>query len=262
MTENLNTRFVKLEVDQRVALITMDNAPVNALSPEVIRELDLIIQAVKDNSKIDVVVLTGNGDKAFVAGADIKAMKDFTPQEAEEMAKHGQMVFQHIQDMYKVVICAINGLALGGGLELAMACDIRICSSTAKLGQPEINLGIIPGFGGTQRLPRLIGVAQAKELLLTGDMIDAERAYDLGLVNHITAPQDVLKVAKEMANKIASKGSESLHYIQKCVDKGVDMPLEEGLALEATSFGVIFGTPDKTEGINAFLEKRAPQFNK
>jgi enoyl-CoA hydratase len=162
--------------------------------------------------------------------------------------------------MEKATLCAINGLALGGGLELAMACDFRICSATAQMGQPEINLGIMPGFGGTQRLPRLIGMARAKQMLLTGNSIDAQRAYDYGLVNQVTPPEETLSVTLEIAKKIASKSLSALHYIQTCLNKGQHMSFSEALQLEATSFGVIFGTEDKTEGIQAFLEKRPPQF--
>lgn len=260
MSENLNTQFVKMNVDQGIALVTIAHPPVNSLSPQVVRELDLIFRSVSENNQIRVLVLTGEGEKIFVAGADIKSMQAMNPTEAEQMARDGQRAFHQLETMHPVTICALNGLALGGGLELAMACDLRVCSDRAKLGQPEINLGIIPGFGGTQRLTRLVGASRAKEMILTGDPIDAAQALQWGLVNQVVPATETLAKAMELATKLAAKAPIALHYANKCINRASQMELEDGLKYEAASFGVIFGTQDKTEGITAFLDKRTATF--
>ncbi|HEY9842258.1 MAG: enoyl-CoA hydratase-related protein [Candidatus Sericytochromatia bacterium] len=257
MQEN---QFVQVEYKERVALVTINHPPVNALSPQVISELDLVLKAIEANGDIGALVLTGAGPKIFVAGADIKAMSAMSPEQAEALAHNGQATLNRLEDMPKLAICAINGLALGGGLELAMACDMRICAENAKMGQPEINLGIIPGFGGTQRLPRIVGVGRAMQMLLTGDPIDAATAYAWGLVNSVHPGDQLLEAALQLAHTAASKAPVAVKLIQQSVYQGIDKPLHQGLLCEMQSFRKVFESEDKNEGISAFLEKRQPVF--
>ncbi|MGV3525360.1 MAG: enoyl-CoA hydratase-related protein [Candidatus Sericytochromatia bacterium] len=254
------TPFVQLELRERVALITLNHPPVNALSPAVIEQLDTVLTSVTQNSEIGAVVLTGHGPKVFVAGADIKAMSGMSAAEAEDLARNGQATLNKLADMPKLTICAINGLALGGGLELAMACDLRLAAEHAKMGQPEINLGIIPGFGGTQRLPRLIGSGHALEMLITGDPIDAATAQAWGLVNAVYPADQLLDKALELAHKAANKAPVAVKLIVEAVHAGLQESLSAGLKREVESFQRVFETEDKSEGIQAFLEKRPPQF--
>lgn len=255
-----NTEFVTLEQRGAVALVTINHPPVNSLSPQVVSELDSVFKIVQDSAAFKALVLTGAGPKIFVAGADIKAMANMSHQEAEALAQNGQAALNRLEHMPKLTICAINGLALGGGLELAMACDMRLAAPHAKMGQPEINLGIIPGFGGTQRLPRIIGIGRAMELLLTGDPISAELAERWGLVNSIVPAEELVSKALEIAAKAASKGPIATRLIQDAVYKGLGKTLIQGLRLEAEHFGEVFKTEDKDEGIKAFIEKRLPEF--
>jgi enoyl-CoA hydratase len=252
----LKQHFVKLEIQEKVAQITMDHPPVNSLSPAVIDELDEVLRHIQAQDQILAIVLTGAGPKIFVAGADIKAMSGMTPAEAQQLAETGQRTLNRLEEMAKLTICAINGLALGGGLELAMACDLRICAEHAKMGQPEINLGIIPGFGGTQRLPRIIGSARALEMLLSGDPINAQTAHAWGLVNHVTTAEELLPKALELAQKVASKAPVASRLIHQSVTEGLTKPLSQGLRLEIQNFQTVFASEDKNEGITAFVEKR------
>jgi enoyl-CoA hydratase/carnithine racemase len=252
---------VKVTVEDRVAVVTIDHRPVNALDRQTMQELDQMMEALRGDGSVKVAILTGAGSFAFVAGADIKEVSQLkSPQEAQEVAALGQAVFLKIQRLGKPVIAAINGACLGGGLELAMACHLRISGDRVRFGQPEINLGIIPGWGGTQRLRRLIGKAKATEWILTGDMVMAQDAHRLGLVNQVVPQDQVLKVARDVARKIAAKGAVAIRQALEAIEGGEDLPLEQGLAKEAAAFGAVAATEDSKEGIKAFLEKRQPQF--
>jgi enoyl-CoA hydratase len=207
-----------------------------------------------------IIILTGGGDKAFVAGADITAFTGLTRVTAEQFALSIQSILLKMEGSKKVMICAINGLALGGGCEVAMACDIRIASEKAKLGQPEVNLGVMPGAGGTQRLPRLVGKGRAMELVFTTDVISADEARAIGLVNRVVPPGSLLEEAKKMAKKILAKGPVAITLAKRAINEGLEMDLKEGLKLEAKLFGELFDTFDMREGVKAFLEKRPPRF--
>ena len=248
-------------VESGIAIVTINRPPVNALSRQVMQELEQALEAVRADQAVKVVILTGGGSFAFVAGADIKEISQLgSGQEAAQVAAQGQAVLMKIQRLGKPVIAAINGVCLGGGNEVAMACHLRVAGDRARFGQPEINLGIIPGFGGTQRLPRLIGTAKATELILTGDMITAQEAHRLGLVNQVVPQDQVLKVAKDLARKIASKGQVAVRAALQAIEDGRERPLNEGVANEAALFGRIAETDDCKEGVKAFLEKRQPKF--
>jgi len=252
---------VKVGVEDRVAIVTIDHRPVNALDRQTMQELKQVVDALREDATVKAVIVTGAGSLAFVAGADIKEVGQLrSPQEAQQVAAFGQAVFLSLQRLGKPVIAAINGVCLGGGLELAMACHLRISGDRARFGQPEINLGIIPGWGGTQRLPRLIGKAKATEWILTGDVVTAQEAHRLGLVNQVVPQDHVLKAAKDLARKIVSKGGVAVTEALKAIDTGLDQPLDAGLAKEADAFGRVAATEDSKEGVQAFLEKRQPQF--
>lgn len=231
----------------------------NALNNELLTELDQIFSDIKSNSS-KVIILTGAGDKAFVAGADIKELRNCDLESGREFSLFGQKVFNKIENCGKPVIAAINGYALGGGCELALACSIRIASSRAKFGQPEINLGVIPGYGGTQRFTKLVNSGRAAEYILTGDLFDAEEAFRIGLVNKISAPEDVLSEAKLLAKKIASKGQLAVKAVLSAIQANNLLNLEDGLKLEAELFANCCNTKDFKEGTSAFLEKREPNF--
>ncbi|MBP2636691.1 MAG: Crotonyl-CoA hydratase [Firmicutes bacterium] len=246
---------------QGIARITLNRPKaLNALNSELLSELNSLIDVIAADESVKVVILTGSGEKAFVAGADISEMQSKSAIEGRSFAKFGQQVFNKLENLPQPVIAAINGFALGGGCELAMACDIRIASVKAKFGQPEVGLGIIPGFGGTQRLPRLIGKGRAKELLFTADIINAQEAYRLGLVNNVTAPEELLSVAQAMAENIMAKAEYAVKLCKAAVNEGLDMDLDSGIAYEAEAFGICFATADQKEGMTAFVEKRKPAF--
>jgi enoyl-CoA hydratase len=209
---------------------------------------------------VRVLILTGSGEKAFVAGADINELAQQTPVNGKEFSLFGQAVFHMLETMGKPSICAINGFALGGGCELALCCSIRLAGKTAKLGQPEVKLGILPGYGGSQRMARLCGKGAAQELCLTGEMITAEEAQRIGLVNHVYEPAELLPAAEAMAKKIIEKAPLAVKYCMEAIERGMEMPLQEGLFLEATLFGLCCATEDMREGTKAFLEKRPAQF--
>ncbi len=232
----------------------------NALNRKTVEELREALTDAKNDEGVRVVILTGAGEKAFVAGADIGELSQQTPVNGKEFSLFGQGVFHLLETMGKPSICAINGFALGGGCELALTCSIRIASKTARLGQPEVKLGILPGYGGSQRLARLCGKGVAHELCLTGEMITAEEAQRIGLVNHIYEPAELLPAAEAMAKKIIANGPLAVKFTMEAIERGVEMPLEEGLFLEATLFGVACATEDMREGTKAFLEKRPAQF--
>src|SRR6476660_2164629 len=252
---------VKLEKKHAIAYVTIDRPKVlNALNMATMQELWQVFSDLRDDKQIRVVILTGGGEKAFVAGADINELAKNDPVEAKAYTHKGQATLDLIENLGKPVIGCINGFALGGGCEIAMACTMRLASENAKLGQPEVKLGIIPGYGGTQRLPRLVGTGLAMQMLLTGEMITAQEAHRIGLVNEVTAPADLIPRAEAIAQKIIANGPLAVQYAMEAVNKGMEMTLAEGLFLEATLFGVCCATEDKKEGTTAFLEKRAAQF--
>lgn len=248
------------EQDGGVVTITIDHPPLNVLSAQVGRELGEALDQIDDDPAASVVILTGSGDRAFAAGADIRELQRLSGSDAEEMTHRWHRLFRRIEGFRLPVIAAVNGVALGGGCELAMACDLRYASEKARFGQPEINLGLVPGWGGTQRLPRLIGRGRALELMMTGDMFDAAEAHRLGLVNRVTAPEDLMETVVELAGRMAAKGGVALASIKTCVNEGLDRGLDEALALEAREFGAVSSSEDKAEGIAAFLEKRPAAF--
>lgn len=248
------------EQDGGVVTITIDHPPLNVLSAQVGRELGEALDQIDDDPAASVVILTGSGDRAFAAGADIRELQRLSGSDAEEMTHRWHRLFRRIEGFKLPVIAAVNGVALGGGCELAMACDLRYASEKARFGQPEINLGLVPGWGGTQRLPRLIGRGRALELMMTGDMFDTAEAHRLGLVNRVTAPEDLMETVGELAGRMAAKGGVALASIKTCVNEGLDQGLDEALALEAREFGAVSSTEDKAEGIAAFLEKRPAAF--
>jgi enoyl-CoA hydratase len=250
-----------VDVEQGLATITINRPKaLNALNRETLEELFQAFSAVDNDAEVKVVILTGAGEKAFVAGADISQMQSLDALQARSFAQFGQMVLRTIENLSKPVIAAVNGFALGGGCELAMACDIRLASDNAKFGQPEVNLGVIPGFAGTQRLSRLIGKGRAKELVFTGDMIGAEEACRLGLVNKVLDQDHLLEAARKMAQKIASKGPLAVHLSKEIIDKGLEMDLDKASAYEAELFALCFASSDQKEGMQAFLDKRAAEF--
>lgn len=251
---------LSLTKEDKVAVLTMNRPNVlNALNTEVINELGSAIELLEKDDSVYVVILTGAG-KAFVAGADIAEMKDKTIQEARHFSQLGSQVFRKIELMSKPVIAAVNGYALGGGCELSMACDIIIASENAKFGQPEVGLGIIPGFAGTQRLSRIVGAKKAKELILTGRTIGAEEAERIGLVNKVVPQDQLLSSALEMAGSIASKGQIAVRYAKSAINRGLDTDMEKGNDIEADLFALCFANEDQKEGMAAFLEKRKAEF--
>ncbi len=252
---------VRIEINDGVAIITVDRPKVlNALNAHTVQEINQAFEQARNDESVKAVILTGGGEKAFVAGADIAELAKMTPITGKATAEKGQAVFASIEKFPKPVIAAINGFALGGGCELALACHIRIASEKAQIGLPEVTLGIIPGYGGTQRMARLLGKGKALELILTGDRIPAAEAERIGLVNKVVAPEELMNVAMEMAKKIASRGPLAVRAAIEAVMSGSEMPLDEGFFLEATLFGLLASTEDMKEGMGAFLEKRAANF--
>ena len=256
-----STERIKVAVEDRIGVVTIDHRPVNALDRATLEQLGQVADGLADDATVKVVVLTGAGSLAFVAGADLKEVSRLaSPKDAEAMAALGHAVFLKLQRLGKPVIAAINGVCLGGGLELAMSCHLRVSGDRARFGQPEVSLGIIPGWGGTQRLPRLIGKGKAVEWILTGEMYTAQEALRLGLVNQVVPQDQVLKAAKDLARKIAAKGGVAIAQALKAIEEGMDKPLADGLALEAILFTAVAQSEDSREGVNAYLEKRQPQF--
>jgi enoyl-CoA hydratase len=232
----------------------------NALNSEVFSELYQVFTEIGSDNEVKVVIITGAGDKAFVAGTDVTEMKSHSSLEIRDFARAARKVSEVIYNLGKPVIAAINGFALGGGLELALVCDLRICSENAKFGQPEINLGLIPGGGGTQRLTRLVGMTKAKELLFTGDMIDAQTAVNIGLVNKVVPAGKLMVEARALAQKLLGKGAVALRLAKLAINSGINMDLVSALDFEAECFAMCFATEDQKEGMNAFIEKRKPKF--
>lgn len=249
------------EVSEQIARVTFNRPNVlNALNRKTMDELGECLKKVRADDAIRVLILIGAGEKAFIAGADINELAQQTPVNGREFTLYGQEIIHRLETLGKPVIAAINGFALGGGCEVALACTLRIASRNAKLGQPEVKLGIIPGYGGSQRLPRLCGKGVAHELILTGEMITAEEALRVGLVNRVVEPGELLATAEAIAKKIIANAPVAVKYALEAVERGMEMPQEEGLHLEATLFGLCCATQDMREGTRAFLEKRPPKF--
>ena len=249
--------FVKVEQQGHVGILTIDRQEaLNALNSQVLSDLDAAIDEVAANDDIYVVILTGAG-RSFVAGADIGEMRDLTSISGKKFGVHGGSVFLKLENMAKPVIAAVNGFALGGGNELCMACDIRLASEKAKFGQPEVGLGITPGFAGTQPLPRIVGISKAMELILTAKVIGAAEAKAIGLVSEVYPPEELMPKAMELANAICANAQIAVQESKRCIRMGMQTDIATGSAFEAEAFGVCFGTEDQTEGMSAFLEKRA-----
>jgi enoyl-CoA hydratase len=258
----MSFQFLSFEPDtDGLALITIRRPEkLNALNQALISELGEAFQVAREDPSIKALILTGAGEKAFVAGADIGELAEVDAIEAERISRRGQEIFRALETLRKPSVAAINGFALGGGLELAMCCSIRIASPNAKLGQPEVKLGIVPGYGGSQRLPRLIGRGRALELLLSGDSIDAAEAYRIGLVNAIAAQSELIDTAKHWAAKVAANGPLAVALTMESVDCGLDGGIDTGLRFEAMAFGLTAASEDRREGTSAFLEKRKAVF--
>ncbi|GAB4531080.1 MAG: enoyl-CoA hydratase-related protein [Anaerolineae bacterium] len=258
MSDLQNARYT---VEDRVAIITLDHPPVNAFDSQTMKDLDAALDEALGDENVKVIIITGAGQMAFVAGADINEINQIKDAgHAEELLRAGHNVFKKIETSRKPVIAAINGICLGGGLEMAMACHIRVAGDRARIGQPEINLGIIPGWGGTQRLPRIVGPSKAAEMILTGDSITAQEAYRLGLVNKVVPMGDVLKEAKGIARKIAGKSAVAIGCAMEAIERGRHLPLAEALDVEIEQWRTLVESEDMREGVGAFLEKRQPQF--
>ncbi|MGN6186021.1 MAG: enoyl-CoA hydratase/isomerase family protein [Thermoanaerobaculia bacterium] len=253
---------VRTENKDGVLIITIDRPKVlNALNAQTVAEIGEAFEAARDDDSVKCVILTGAGEKAFVAGADINELAQMTPITGKAVAEKGQKVFRAIERFPKPVIAAVNGFALGGGCELALACHMRIASDKAQMGLPEVTLGIIPGYGGTQRMARLLGKGKALELILTGDRINATEAERIGLVNRVVPAEELMNTAETLARTIAKRGPLAVRAAIEAVMSGSEMPFEEGQFLEATLFGLLASTQDMKEGMSAFLEKRAAEFN-
>lgn len=253
---------ISLDKKEGWALLTIQRPKVmNALNQETLAELEQALDWIEQEKDIRALVVTGSGEKAFVAGADIKELKEIpSSAEAEQLAARGQALFSRIEEYAIPVIMAVNGFALGGGCELAMSGDILIAAETARFGQPEVNLGVLPGYGGTQRLARAVGKSTAKYLCLTGDMISAQEAYRLGLVQKVVPANELLQEVENLSVQLTTKAPKAMTYIKKAINRGVETDLSTGLDLEASYFGISFNTQDRVEGMDAFLEKRKPNF--
>lgn len=257
----MNYKNLLLDINEHIAVLTLNRPEkLNALNYETLTELQQAFNILKNDEQIFVVILTGSGEKAFVAGADISEINKLNLLDGKKFAEFGQSVFTMIEKFDKPVIAAVNGFALGGGCELALSCHIRLASENAKFGQPEVNLGIIPGYGGTQRLTRLINSGRAAELILTADMIDAAEALRIGLVNKVYSQSELQSKAYEMAVKIASKGQQAIRFALKSIKVVDEVSSHEGQNFEAAMFALCCGTEDFKEGTQAFLEKRKPSF--
>ena len=255
--------FKNLTLTERdgITTLTVDRPKkLNALNRETLAEIDRAIDVAADDDSVRAVIVTGAGDKAFVAGADIQELAQESATTGHLAARRGQEIFRKIETLGKPVVAAVNGFALGGGLELALACHLRVASETAKLGLPEVTLGVIPGYGGTQRLARLVGRGRALELILTGSHIDAAEAHRIGLVNRVVPAAELTSETETLVRKIIANGPLALRHALVAVDQGLDVALDQGMLLEATLFGILFGTGDLREGMTAFLEKRKAEF--
>lgn len=258
----MDFKTIIYEVKDSVAYITLNRPKaMNALNKQLLTELETVIDMLGEEENVKVVVLTGAGEKAFAAGADINELKDMSSADASKQAAWGNKIFTKLSKLPQPVIGAVNGYALGGGFELALACDIRFVSENAKLGLPEVGLGIMPGYGGTQRLSRLIGLGRAKELVFSAENIDAKEAYRLGIANKVFEQAELLNEVQAFTEKLLTKSSIGISTAKQTIENGYDMPLENALIYESSNFGVLFSEDHQTEGMEAFLEKRKPDFN-
>ena len=249
------------EISNHIAILTINRPEVlNAMNDEVVADLDATVESCIDDDKVGVIILTGAGEKAFVAGADIKKMQSMGSEAALEFGKAGQQMTLTIENSPKPVIAAINGFALGGGCEISLACHIRVASETATFGQPEVLLGILPGWGGTQRLPRIVGSGFANEIITTGRMVSAVEAKSMGLVNHVVPPDELMNKCMEIANQILKNGPNAIAKSLSCIQKRMGMSMEDGLQIEVENFSKLFATEEAKEGLSAFVEKRKPNF--
>ena len=257
----MNFETILIDKNEGIATITINRPQkLNALNKTTIFELHTALKSLENETNIQVIIITGSGEKAFVAGADIAEFANFSADEGQNLARKGQeMLFNFIENLTKPVIAAVNGFALGGGLELAMSCHFRIASDNAKMGLPEVSLGVIPGYGGTQRLPQLVGKGKAMELIMTAGMISANEAKDVGLVNHVTTQEELLSFTQKIAEKIMRNSPLAIAAAIKAVNANFDVE-KNGFDVEIQAFGNCFGTPDFIEGTSAFLEKRKPNF--
>ncbi len=256
-------KFININIENYIAVVTINRPEaLNAMSQVVIVELQDAVEKCVDNDEVGIIVITGSGEKSFVAGADIKAMQTMSGRQAIEFSREGQDMTMVIENSPKPVIAAINGFALGGGCEIALACDIRIAADNAKFSQPEVALGIIPGWGGTQRLPRLIGKGRAIELIAGGEMIGANEALRIGLVNHVVPQTELMEKVLLLAKSILKNGPAAVGAALKCIHEGYDKHLENGLDIELNAFAELFETDEQREGTTAFVEKRKPIFRK
>ena len=253
--------MVLYEQNGNVAYVTINRPEaLNALNGRVLKSLNSVLDLIKESDEISTVIIKGTGNKAFVAGADIKEMSDMSCMEARDFSKLGQEVFNKIENLPKAVIAAVNGFALGGGCELAMACDIRIATKKSKFALPELGLGVIPGFAGTQRLPRLVGKGIAKEMMFTSKQVTAEEAYRIGLVNEVVEEENLLNYCNEMAKTIGTKSKAAIGICKSSVNEGMELDIDKAMLHEADLFGLCFSTEDQREGMGAFIEKRKPNF--
>ena len=254
-------KFIKTQIQDKIATITVDRqGTLNALNSEVIAKLKESFRSCISNTNVGVIILTGAGEKAFIAGADIKSMQKMDSSEALNFGKLGQELTNIIENSPKPVIAAVNGFALGGGCEVCLACHIRIASENARFAQPEVQLGLIPGWGGTQRLPRLVGKGKAIEIITGGEMISANEALKIGLVNHVVPLKELLDISHQLAKSILKNGPEAIRNSLECIHKGMNLSLEGGLNLEVQSFSKLFGTGETAEGLEAFVQKRKPDY--
>ena len=254
-------KYILQNIEDYIATITIDRPEaLNALNEKVIEEIIIAFKKMIQDDKVGVIIFTGSGEKSFIAGADIKAMQAMNKSSALEFGKKGQMLTKIIENSPKPVIAAVNGFALGGGCEISLACHMRIASDNAKFAQPEVSLGILPGWGGTQRLPRIIGYGLANEMITTGRMIDAKEAYRIGLVNHVVALSELLNKCQEVAIEILQNGPNAIAQSLKCINESIGLDLESGLEMEVSRFSELFSTDETKEGLSAFVEKRKPDF--
>jgi enoyl-CoA hydratase len=255
--------YIITEIIDQIAWITINRPEaLNAMNPTVISELEEALMTCINNPSVGVIILTGSGDKSFVAGADIKTMQLMDSDEALTFGRVGQQLTVTIENSSKPIIAAVNGFALGGGCEISLACHIRIASETARFGQPEVLLGILPGWGGTQRLPRIVGVGIANEIITTGRMVNAIEAKEIGLANHVVPLEELKQKCEEIANQILKNGPNAIAKSLECIREGVGLSTKDGLAMEVANFSSLFNTDETTEGLSAFVEKRVPNFRK
>ncbi|AZA83717.1 crotonase [Chryseobacterium lactis] len=257
----MNFETLVYQQNNHIGLLTINRPQaLNSLNEQVLKELKLFAEHIKSDRDIRVLIITGSGEKAFVAGADIKAMQEMTPQQAEDFSIAAQTAFNAIEELPFAVIAAVNGFALGGGCELALSCDIILASEKARFGLPEVTLGLLPCFGGTQRLPRAVGLYKAREMVFSGEFYSAEVCKEFGFVNRVIVPEELLNEAQKLAETIASRGPVAVAKAKQSLNTGFELHIKEGLQQEAALFGELFTTTDHHEGISAFIEKRQPHF--